>query len=105
MPTPPDTPTHAALPKKSAFKSATTVFADPRFEILRALREDTHNLCPAGQRLPRHTVASIAWHVMDALERTAEPEDLWSSSPEAADLTGDSTLGSHLDATKRALQF
>ena len=84
----------------SAFKSATRTFDDPVKEILRALREDVH---PCN--IPLHEIRRTAYHVLDAIERTADPDTLWDAAIPAEDLKEHHSIGEHLSATRRVLGF
>lgn len=89
---------HKASP--SAFKSATRTFDDPVREILRALREDVR---PLG--VSPHEIRRTAYHVLDAIERTTHPDDLWDAGVDAQDLTEAHSIGEHLAATRADLGF
>lgn len=82
------------------------LFTDPRQEVLRALRD-----IPMGKWTQAAYIAELAGYkhavhnVCRNIEENAQPDELWSSGKQPADLTSADSIGEHLAATRSQFGF
>ena len=80
-------------------------FTDPRFNVLAKLRANapvgTCNRSLNTQDGYRRAVLAV----VNALENSAGPDELWAAGVDAANLTDGHRLGEHISATRRQFGF